>query len=329
MMPRTEAPGHLRPADHSGTRQTGGRRHVAILLATYQGARYLQAQLDSYLAQDHEDWSLWVSDDGSTDATRDILDAFRQSAGRRIVEVASGPGRGSFQNFMHLLCNPAIGADYYAISDQDDAWLPSHLSRAIALVDAAPAGPVLYGGRTIVTDARLVPQGESPIFRLPPGFRNALVQNISGGNTMVLNRAARAIVERAGPPRDAVCHDWWLYQLLSGAGARVIYDALPTVLYRQHGANQIGSNLGRMAQVRRAAGLLSGRYRDWNRRNLAALDAARDTLSAEHAAILDGFVRLRGQRGMHALAALRALGLYRQTRLGQLSLAVAALAGLL
>ncbi|MCB2117470.1 MAG: glycosyltransferase [Rhodobacteraceae bacterium] len=312
----------------AGNPRPGG--HVAILLASYDGAAFIDRQLASFLEQDHTDWSLWVGDDGSQDATRDRVRAFASRAGARAVTVLDGPRRGSFQNFMQLLCNPGIDADFVALSDQDDAWLPQHLSRALAQIAIADdSRPVLYGGRTIVTDDRLERRGTSPLFVRTPGFRNALVQNISGGNTMVLNRAARSIVMRAGPPDDAVCHDWWLYQLLSGAGARIIYDAEPTVLYRQHGGNQIGSNLGRLAQLNRIAGLVGGRYRNWNLRNLAALEGACGLLTEENAGILEGFARLRSLRGSAAVRTLRDLGLYRQTAAGQLSLKFAAWAGLL
>lgn len=305
------------------------RGHVAILLASYNGAAFIRTQLESFLAQDHRDWSLWISDDGSSDATRDLVRAFTEHAEGRKVTLLDGPRRGSFRNFMRLLCDPAIGAGYVALSDQDDAWLPDHLSRAIARIEEFPDEPVLYGGRTIVTESNLSPRGASPLFLQPPAFRNALVQNISGGNTMVLNARAHDIVIRAGVPEDAVCHDWWLYQLLSGAGARIIYDETPTVLYRQHGSNQIGSNLGRLAQLNRIAGLFGGRYRDWNQRNIAALAAASDLLTQENAMLLEGFQRLRSERGIRALRTLRALGLYRQTAAGQHSLRLAAWAGLL
>lgn len=312
--------------------------HVAILMATFNGAAFLRAQLDSLAAQDHGNWSLWVSDDGSTDATRAILAEFARTHPGRSVNLREGPRRGSTANFMSLLCAPDIRGEFYALADQDDVWLPERLSRGLELCaavggaaggGAAGGGAVLYGARTIITRRDLSPRGCSPLFRRPPDFRNALVQSLAGGNTMLLNAAARSIVQRAGPREGAVCHDWWLYQLLSGAGARVIYDARPSVLYRQHDANQIGSNLSSAARAGRIAALLGGRFRDWNTRNLAELSAVLPLLTPENRERVRRFAALRGRRGPAAVRDLRDLGLYRQTGAGTLSLHAAAFLGLM
>lgn len=303
--------------------------HVAILMATFNGSPFLSAQLHSFLAQSHQNWSLWVSDDGSSDETRAIIADFQAAHPDRRIILRDGPGSGSTLNFMTLLCDPTIPADYVALSDQDDIWLPDHLSRALGRIDEFKGTAVLYGARTIIAGPDMDRLGMSPLFRKPPGFRNALVQSIAGGNTMLLNAKARSIVVRAGLPKNAVCHDWWLYQILSGAGAEIIYDPEPTVLYRQHGANQIGSNFSAAARLARIAGLLGGRYRDWNNRNITALEEVSEILTPRNRALLSGFSDLRRQRGPSAIATLRRLGLFRQTSLGSISLAAAAFLGLL
>ena len=76
------------------------REPVRILLATRNGARYLQAQLDSYLAQDHADWALWVSDDHSSDGSWEMLEAFRAAHPDREIVLRRGPGKGSAANFL-------------------------------------------------------------------------------------------------------------------------------------------------------------------------------------------------------------------------------------
>lgn len=308
--------------------------HVAILMATFNGAAYLRDQLDSIAGQDHEDWSLWISDDGSTDATRAVIADFARTHPERPVNLREGPRRGSMANFLSLLCAPDIRGDFYALADQDDVWLPERLSRGLAMCtaaggEAAGDGAVLYGARTIITARDLSPRGCSPHFRRPPDFRNALVQSLAGGNTMLLNAAARDIVRRAGAREGAVCHDWWLYQLLSGAGARIIYDAEPSVLYRQHGANQIGSNLSASARAGRIAALIGGRFRDWNARNLAELSAVMPLLTPDNRELVRRFEALRRRKGPSALRTLRDLGLYRQTCTGNLSLHAAAFLGLM
>jgi len=301
--------------------------HVAILLATRNGARFLREQLDSIAAQTHEDWSLHVSDDGSRDPTlRIVADFARDHPGRRIA-WRRGPERGSTANFLSLVADRRIAGDYFALVDQDDVWLPGKLERALEKLGPLSHEPTLYGSRTYVACPDLTIAGVSPLPHRAPCFRNALVQSYAGGNTMVLNAAARTIAQRAGVTEGVACHDWWLYQIVSGAGGQIVYDPVPTLLYRQHGANQIGANLGPRATARRLAGLMHGRYADWNDANVRALADAEWLLTAENRAQLRNFRALRQTRGFGALVRLRRSGLFRQSLAGNLSLALAVAAG--
>lgn len=317
----------IRPDTTVLSRERQADRHVAILLATCDGEPFIRDQLQSILDQAHTNWSLWISDDGSTDGTRNYLDVFRTAHPDRPIDIRMGPNLGSMHNFLGLLCDPKIDGAFYSLADQDDLWLPGKLTRALDLMKAAPDGPVLYGSRTIIAATCLKEIGRSPNFRRAPDFRNALVQSIAGGNTMVMNRAARDIVAKAGPRTEAVCHDWWLYQLISGAGGTVIYDSEPSLFYRQHDRNQIGSNTGWRARIDRLRAMLRGRYRDWNLRNISALSAVSDLLTPRNQAVLAQFAAVSGKRGLPALVQLRRAGLFRQSLMGNISLAIAALLG--
>lgn len=304
----------------------GTEAHVAILLATHNGARFIDEQLASIAAQSHRNWSLWVGDDGSTDATVDRIMAFRRAHPDRIIHLRRGPERGSTANFLSLICDTSIHADYAAFCDQDDVWLPGKLSRALDMIGSGD-GPALYGARTILTDAQLRVTGLSPDFRKPPCFGNALVQNMAGGNTMVMNAAARDLILRAGQHIGPVCHDWWAYQIVTGAGGRFIFDRRPALLYRQHGGNLIGANSGTHARLSRLRALWRGALRDWNGRNLAALRASALLLRDDHCETLAQFEVLRRVSGLRALGLLAAAGLTRQTRAGKLALKLAAVTG--
>ena len=217
----------------------GGER-VAILLATMNGSAFIDEQLDSIAAQTHDDWFLLVSDDGSTDDTRERVARFAASRPQRVVLV-EGPRRGACANFLKMAADPAIDADYYAFCDQDDIWYADKLERALAVLAGIPVGvPALYGGRTELVDIDGRPYGFSPLFKRHPDFRNALVQSIIGGNTIVFNRPTKKLIETGGTP-DIASHDWWAYQLVSLAGGVVHYDPQPAVRYRQHGKNLVGS----------------------------------------------------------------------------------------
>jgi glycosyltransferase involved in cell wall biosynthesis len=160
----------------------------------------------------HTNWTLFASDDGSTDKTKYILERFGQNRLQRVV-VRNGPEKGICANFLSLAINPTIEADYYAFIDQDVVWRPDKLRRALNWLTFVPDGtPGLYCGRTELMSADGQPYGLSPLFTRPSAFENALLQSLGGGNTMVLNAAAKKLLERVGR-LDVVLHDWWLYQL--------------------------------------------------------------------------------------------------------------------
>jgi len=302
-------------------------KKVAILLCTYQGQAYLAEQLDSYAAQTHEAWDLWVSDDGSKDRTHAILDAYRDTwRGRHEVTVFQGPRKGFAANFLSLLCRPEVEADYFSYSDQDDIWQAEKIERAVQWLDTVdPAIPALYCCRTQLVDESNQDIGCSPLFQRPPGFRNALVQNIAGGNTMVFNQAARRLMLAIGPAADVVAHDWLTYQAVCAGGGVVHYDPRPSLRYRQHGGNLIGSNSGLSARLTRVRMLLQGQLKDWNERNIRALAAIRSRMPEEARSVFDRFRQAREQSLPARVWGTLHSGVYRQTVPGNIGLLVAAI----
>lgn len=297
---------------------------VAILLATHNGAHFLPEQLDSYLAQTLPGWQLLASDDASGDGTLAILDRFRRDHPGRVALV-QGPRQGAAANFLSLI-QAAPDADYTAFSDQDDLWLPGKMARAVAMLSGlSPDRPALYASRVTICNRALRPLGLSPGPDRPPSFRNALVQNILHGHSIVCNRAAMALLRQAALRRPVVVmHDWWAYQIVTGARGQIVFDGESQVLYRQHGGNQIGAGHGMGARLRQLA---ARRQAHWMTANLAALTQAADLLAADHRALLDRILKARSQgRAGFAAACLRD-GLYRQGPGGRLVPALAALAG--
>ncbi|MGD9920301.1 MAG: glycosyltransferase family 2 protein [Variibacter sp.] len=317
----------LASSDHAGRTRT--EPHVAILMATYNGARFLTEQLETIRAQVYSNWSLWASDDGSSDATLATMEAFREVCDTNRVSILNGPRQGFVRNFLSLACNTAIEADYFAFCDQDDIWLPGKLERAVALLEDAPANePALYTGRTEIMTENGVVTGLSPLFTRKPDLRNALVQSIGGGNTIVFNRAARDLLLLAGADLDVPSHDWWCYLAVSACGGHVIYDSQSCLRYRQHSANIIGENMSLAARMMRVEILLRGRFSRWIEANLDALRRLRPAMPPSHTALVAQFEALRRKRsGFARVAGMRRLGLYRQTLLGSISLHVAALLG--
>jgi glycosyltransferase involved in cell wall biosynthesis len=301
--------------------------HVAILLCTKNGSAFLDEQLRSLSAQTHKNWTLYASDDASTDGTKEILKQFAATAGSPVI-LREGPQKGFCHNFLRLLTDPSIRADLFAFCDQDDIWYPEKLERAIKSLSKFPDDlPVLYSSRVELIDAAGTHRGYSLLFRRKPSFKNALVQSIAGGNTLVFNKAAKQLAERAGV-LEVVAHDWWLYLLVSSAGGIVHYDAQPSLKYRQHQQNAIGSNTGWGSRIHRLRMLLSNRFRDWNTLNVTALEACAHLMSADHRTTFLLFNQARSaSSGLSRMHALRRAGLYRQTILGNLALVAAAFFG--
>lgn len=295
---------------------------VEVLMSTYQGERFVAEQLDSVLAQTWRRLRVVVRDDGSRDATRQVLASY---AGEERVRLVHGDNLGLPQAFFRLLDDASPDADLYALCDQDDVWVPDKLARAVAGLEGID-GPALYCGRVLVVDEELRPLYPHELPVRGPSFANALVQNIALGCTVVLNRAARDLV--AGRwPRACVMHDAWLYLVLAGTGT-VVYDPELLVHYRQHGANIVGMGSGPVSR-------LAGRVRrqlspdgpgKHGRQDAELLRLFGDDLMPAARAELDTFLASRGSVATRVSYALTGPA-HRQTRGSDLVLKGLQLAG--
>lgn len=295
-------------------------QRVTILMGVYNGARHLAAQLESIKAQSHKNWRLIASDDGSSDDSRALLAPY--------AEVVSGPRQGFSANFMSLIANFPEGDDYLAIADQDDFWLADHLERGLAALKTE-AGPAVYCARTYVSDDDL--QGRKLSRGAPRGtsFVNALVQNVVAGNTIIANpSAARLLSEAAKRMPPVPAHDWFVYQLISGSGGKVIFSDHPALIYRQHRGNEMGANNGLRAKWARLTKLSDGLLRGWFVQNQNALKAMQPWLTPQNKILADRFGAILSQpKGWGRAIRFRRLGVHRQTRSSTWMLWLAAVLG--
>ncbi|MBE6466267.1 glycosyltransferase family 2 protein [Denitrobacterium detoxificans] len=226
---------------------------ICILLATYQGERFVRQQLDSLVAQTHADWVCVAQDDCSADATFDILQEYAQANGKFTVMRAPKRQGGAKQNFFSLIAyaqEHMADVDYFAFCDQDDIWLPNKLADSLealrqleAALDGAPAA--------ICTDAQVVAEDGSEIApsylaytardtRMVE-FNNLLVENMAPGCTMLVNRACFMNVRPPCEGLEAVeMHDWWTMLVAASLGAVAVLPQV-TMKYRQHGDNSLGA----------------------------------------------------------------------------------------
>lgn len=290
------------------------------MLATYNGQAFLDDQLQSLYDQTHSNLDIWVSDDGSADNTLAMLENWSQKWTKGKFIIFSGPEAGFAENFRHLITKCVGSYDGYFFSDQDDIWNVDKIERALTLVGTIDDKPVIYGTRTQLVDAAGNPIGLSPLFKRRKGFQNALVQSMAGGNTMMFNASAFALLAESARRTGFVTHDWWAYMLVTACGGQALYDPVPSLLYRQHGGNVVGKNSGILASIRRIAGLFSGRFRGWTSLNIASLERCKDMMTPDGRACLEHFKAAHEAKAPFGISALRKSGAYRQNIRGDVAL---------
>lgn len=219
---------------------------VSIAMATYNGARFLQAQLDSLAAQIRHPAELVVSDDNSSDETRAIVTAFAANAPFPVHLLPPGPRLGYADNFLRAA--GACGSEYVAFCDQDDVWLPQKLDTCIARLTSEHS--ICATHRHILTDAALAPRGTLNHRVAADGVHAQLTLPLYSnpfGNSMVFRRDLLDAVGIAfRPPQPGrtelpLSHDTWVYNIAASLGP-VSHIAEPLVLYRQHGNNVFGGD---------------------------------------------------------------------------------------
>jgi rhamnosyltransferase len=234
--------------------------HVAVLLATYNGRRWLPAQLETILSQRDVTVTVFVLDDGSADGTVEWLQDRASEDARLKVLDSEGPSGSAAANFYRLVDRAEIdGADFISFADQDDLWMPDKLARHAAL--AREHGYDGISSSITSFDAR----GRRTLVRksYPQRRFDFLTESPGPGSTFLMTPDLFALVRRvlAEDPvgRTADYHDSLVYALARSAGLRWFIDPVPTVDYRQHEDNVMGANLGRASALSRL-GLIRRRW---------------------------------------------------------------------
>ncbi len=235
----------------------------AVLLATYNGERWLQQQMDSLSAQQGVNLRVIVSDDMSSDGTIRLLSRYRTALSLTILPTHSDRFGCANRNFLRLIIDSDIGdAEYVALADQDDIWCDGKLRRAINQIKDCN-----YSGYSSDFEAfwedgrkRLVKKSH------PQKNFDYLFGSPGPGCTFVFTRALFFELRTWIKANFAVLshlwvHDWIFYAYARSHGHRWFIDNIPTILYRQHDANEIGVNSGIAAFKRRLAVIRDGRYR--------------------------------------------------------------------
>lgn len=216
---------------------------ITVLLSSYNGEKYIKEQIDSILDQDIKEFAelkILVRDDGSKDNTHEILNEYQQKG---LLTWYTGQNLRPAKSFWHLLSN-CEDSDYYAFCDQDDFWKKDKLSRAVKLLQEKSSDnkPLLYCSAVTVVDAVLNPTGTLGRSHVTSDeFACSLMYSIAPGCTFVFNHSAKLEMKKYDIDNNYVLiHDWLAHKIIAMKG-EIIFDEYESMLYRQHGNNEIGS----------------------------------------------------------------------------------------
>lgn len=221
---------------------------ISVVVASYNGERYLRAQLDSLLAQSYTRLEIILTDDCSTDGTRAILEEYVRKDPLRVRALLNETNLGFVGNFERGI--RAARGDYLALCDQDDVWLPTKLERLKALLDE---GASLAFCDLALVDRDLRPLGKSMWASLgvrprdiralkgTAAFEVLMRRNIINGCSLLVPRSV-SDAALPFPPLESFVHDQWLALIAAFMGPIAgIPEKL--VLYRQHPSQQTGAGI--------------------------------------------------------------------------------------
>jgi len=239
---------------------------IAIIVATYNGEKFIGEQLDSILRNSFTDFEIYVCDDGSSDDTKQVVAEYMTAHPNRIHWHKNEQNLGVIRNF--LCAVEQIEADYFMFCDQDDVWLPDKLAHTLSCMKKAeeelPERPITVFGDATMVDGDLKPLGSSfqKVSNLNPtdvSLSHLVMENAAIGCTVMINCSVKQLLQEIPElPKEVRMHDCWVAMISAALGKLVFLDE-ELLLYRQHGNNTLGGmsdlayarkNMGRLARIK-------------------------------------------------------------------------------
>jgi glycosyltransferase involved in cell wall biosynthesis len=242
---------------------------VDILLATYNGERYLSQQIDSIINQTYNNWRIVARDDcSSDDSVRILLEYKSKLKDRFIIIKNNNKNIGPAFNFIELLRNSS--APYCMFCDQDDYWLHDKIELSINKLATHSSVPALIYTDLEVVDQELnlLDRSLLEIEKIKPRdlyYKSIIIHNKITGCTVAINAKLRDIA-LSGNISYIIMHDWYLAAIASLCG---IIDHInkPTILYRQHKNNTIGIKIKNLGYWKSRINSIKNN-KSWNKRRM-------------------------------------------------------------
>lgn len=216
---------------------------VAVLLATYNGEKYITEQLDSLINQSYNGFVCYIHDDGSKDNTIRICEDYERRYPGTIRNLKYEVAGGAKNNFFSLM--KRVNADYYLFCDQDDVWSSNRIEKMMDVVQDVDEDFLVFSDLKIVDEKlNVISDSFYDSNHVNPAFidyKNALIKGFIPGCTMM---ASRGLIEKAlnfHNPESIKMHDWWLVLTALMSDVKLIFLNESLGLYRQHSGNTIGA----------------------------------------------------------------------------------------
>lgn len=212
------------------------------MLATYNGEKYLEEQLESIVKQTYENWQLIISDDNSQDSTKQIINKYILLYPDQIKYIDNKNEHSAKGNFINLF-NNVEESDYYMFCDQDDVWINTKIEKFVARIEKEKyAESILMYCDLKIVDQKLNLLQDSYLKytnNYPPNedFKNFTLENHIPGCVMFFNHSLKEKIGKIS--NKCRMHDWWI-ALVAAAYGKIIFIDETLNLYRQHENNTIG-----------------------------------------------------------------------------------------
>ena len=209
------------------------RDKVSVAMATYNGEKYIKDQLDSILIQLNADDEIIISDDGSTDKTKDIIKSLKDKR----IKVIDGPRKGVKQNFANALKKTT--GTYIFLSDQDDVWNPNKVDSIVKIFEKNPECVCVLHD-CIVVDEKcekiIIPSFFN--FRLSKkGVLKNIYKNSYIGCCMAIRKDLKEYILPI--PNNIEMHDQWI-GIISELVGKTVFSKQKLIKYRRHENNVSG-----------------------------------------------------------------------------------------